>query len=234
MLVLNFATFIALYIRYAPIEPVYDVAPVTRLVLVCVSAFAMVFSTIFYNTIYIYTAEREMGDLEKRNQQLSSDAHEDALTNLLNRRGFLPLVQEMMDDHTQDFCIAFCDLDNFKRVNDTYGHEGGDEVLKHVTNLIRKELPGCDICRWGGEEFVILMRGYNMITAKEKMEELRKHIESNPTVFFNKRIPITSTIGLEEYKAAFNEPEEIIKVADARMYYGKQHGRNILIFEDLD
>ena len=234
MLVLNFATFIALYIRYAPIEPVYDVAPVTRLVLVCVSAFAMVFSTIFYNTIYIYTAERELGDLEERNQQLSSDAHEDALTNLLNRRGFLPLVQTMMDDHTQDFCIAFCDLDNFKRVNDTYGHEGGDEVLKHVTNLIRKELPGCDICRWGGEEFVILMRGYNMITAKEKMEELRKHIESNPTIFFNKRITITSTIGLEEYKAAFNEPEEIIKVADARMYYGKQHGRNILIFEDLD
>lgn len=234
MLALNFLTFIALYIRYAPIEPVYDLPPVTRLILVCVSAFAMVFSTIFYNTIYIYTTEREMGDLEKRNQQLSSDAHEDALTNLLNRRGFLPLVQTMMDDHTQDFCIAFCDLDNFKRVNDTYGHEGGDEVLKHVTNLIRKELPGCDICRWGGEEFVILMRGYNMITAKEKMEDLRKHIESNPTIFFNKRIPITSTIGLEEYKAAFNEPEEIINVADARMYYGKQHGRNILIFEDLD
>jgi len=234
MLVLNFAVFIALYIRYAPLAPVYELPSVTRMVLVCVSAFAMVFSTIFYNTIYIYTTERELGDLEKRNKQLSSDAHEDALTNLLNRRGFLPLVQKMMDDRTQDFCIAFCDLDNFKRVNDTYGHEGGDEVLKHVTLLIKKELPGCDICRWGGEEFVILMRGYNMISATDKMEDLRKHIESNPTVFFNKRIPITSTIGLEEYKAAYSEPEEIIKVADARMYYGKQHGRNILVYEDLD
>ena len=234
MLALNFATFIALYIRYAPLEPVYELTPITRMVLVCVSAFAMVFSTIFYNTIYIYTSEREMGDLEKKNKQLSSDAHEDALTNLLNRRGFLPLVKDMMNDHSKDFCIAFCDLDNFKRVNDTFGHEAGDEVLKHVTALIKKELPGCDICRWGGEEFVVLMCGYNMITAKDKLEDLRKHIESNPTIFFNKRIPITSTIGLAEYKAAFNEPEEIIKVADARMYYGKQHGRNILIYEDMD
>ena len=234
MLALNFTTFMVLYIRFAGVEPVFDVSPVTRMVLVCVSAFAMVFAIIFYNTIYVYTTEREMGDLEKRNKQLSSDAHEDALTSLLNRRGFLPLVKETMDDHSKDFCIAFFDLDNFKRVNDTYGHEGGDEVLKHVTMLIKKELPGCAVCRWGGEEFVVLMSGYNMITAREKMEEMRKRIESNPTVFFNKRIPITTTIGLEEYKASFNEPEEIIKVADARMYYGKQHGRNILVYEDLD
>lgn len=105
-------------------------------------------------------------------------------------------------------------------------------VVKKSGGLVNKTL---HFLVHNGFAFTVsLMRGYNMITAKEKMEDLRKYIESNPTIFFNKRIPITSTIGLEEYKAEFNEPEEIIKVADARMYYGKQHGRNILIFEDLD
>ena len=117
-------------------------------------------------------------------------------------------------------------------INDSHGHDGGDEVLRHVSNILKKEMPGCEICRWGGEEFVILMRDYDFTVAKQKMEYIRKTVESSPTVFYNKRIPITVTIGLEEYKDIYKYPEEIIKVADERMYYGKQHGKNILIYED--
>lgn len=76
------------------------------------------------------------------------------------------------------------------------------------------------------------MKDYDFTVAKEKMEYLRKVVESTPTVFFNKRIPATITIGVEEYLDKYHEPEEIIKVADERMYYGKQHGKNIVIFED--
>ena len=72
-----------------------------------------------------------------------------------------------------------------------------------------------------------------MEVAKVKMEYLRKCVETNPTVFFNKRINATITIGLEESREIYNDPEEIIKVADERMYYGKQHGKNILIYEDM-
>ena len=235
MLILNFITFIILYTRFSQEGPMYDLAPGYTLVLVLYSAFAMIFSTIFYNAMYIYSSENKLSILEKKNEQLSADAHEDALTSLLNRRGFLPLVKALMkSDEERTFCIAFCDLDDFKRVNDSYGHEAGDEVLKHVTTTIREELPGCDICRWGGEEFVILLKDCDILAAKAKVERLRKTIESNPTSFFGKQIFVTITIGLEEYQTGYGEPEQVIKKADERMYYGKQHGKNILVFDDAE
>jgi diguanylate cyclase (GGDEF)-like protein len=138
----------------------------------------------------------------------------------------------MSDGETGHFCIAFGDLDDFKRVNDSYGHEAGDEVLKHATKMIRQELPGCDICRWGGEEFVILLKDCDLPNAKSKLERLRKTIESNPTVFFGKQIFVTMTLGLEEFRPSYSKPEAVIKKADERMYYGKQHGKNMLVFED--
>lgn len=235
MLLLNFLTFAVLYMRFFAAEPIYYVSPAIMLALVVFSAFAMVFATIFYNAMYIYSSENKLTILEQKNRQLSADAHEDELTSLLNRRGFLPLVKSLMKaDNDEHFCIAFGDLDDFKRVNDSYGHEAGDEVLKHATKMIKQELPGCDICRWGGEEFVILMKDCDLLNAKSKLERLRKTIESNPTVFFGKQIFVTITLGLEEYKDNYNEPESVIKKADERMYYGKQHGKNILVFEDQD
>ncbi len=234
MLILNFITFIALYASFFSQPPVYEVKPAIMLVLVIFSAFAMVFASMFYNAMYIYSSEYEVDSLEKKNRQLSADAREDALTNILNRRGFLPLVSSLMDSKYPRFSIAFCDLDDFKRVNDSYGHEAGDEVLKHVTTMIKQELPGSDICRWGGEEFVILLNGCDLPAARSKVERLRKSIESNPTEFFNKKIFVTTTIGLEEYSDKYKTPEELIKVADTRMYYGKQHGKNILIYEDAE
>ena len=234
-LVLNFALYVFLYIRFVNVQPMFEVDDTIRSILVIFSSFAMVFSIIFYNAIYIYSTEYEMTSLEQKNEQLSVDAQEDALTSLLNRRGFLPLVGSLMKgDKANHFCIAFYDLDNFKRINDSYGHDGGDEVLRHISKLIKREMQGCDICRWGGEEFVILMRDYDFTVAKHKMEYIRGLIESTPTTFYNKHIYMTVTIGLEEYKDIYKEPEEIIKVADERMYYGKQHGKNILICEDHD
>ena len=233
LLVANFSLYVTLFLRYAGVKPAYELSPVTQSALIIFSSFAMIFSIIFYNAIYIYSSEYEMVSLEQKNKQLSVDAQEDTLTSLLNRRGFLPIVEECMKgENTKHFCVAFCDIDNFKRVNDSYGHDGGDEVLRHITKLIKREMQGCSVCRWGGEEFVILMRDYDFAVAKEKMEYLRKVIESSPTVFYNKHIPATITIGLEENKDTYKEPEAIIKTADERMYYGKQHGKNILIYED--
>ena len=77
------------------------------------------------------------------------------------------------------------------------------------------------------------MRDYDMNVAKEKMEYLRKSIENSPTIFYNKRISATITIGLEERREKHREPDDIIKVADERMYYGKQHGKNIVIYKNV-
>ncbi len=234
ILALNFAVFSLLYVYFSDVQPIYELNRTSRLILIIFSSFVMVFSTIFYNVIYIYSSENEVGDLEQKNRQLSADAQEDALTGLLNRRGFLPVVSGLMESEVEShFCIAFCDIDNFKRINDGYGHDAGDEVLRHITRMIRREVHGCEICRWGGEEIIILMRDHDMAVAKEKMEYLRRSIEMNPTVFFNKRIHATITIGLEECNDSYHDPEELIKVADERMYYGKQHGKNIVVYQDV-
>ena len=234
LLVLNFATFVVLYIGFVNVPPYYTVDPSIQLSLVVLSAFAMIFATIFYNAIYIYASEMDVKNLELKNKKLSADAHEDVLTTLLNRRGFLPLVEPLMKNNKAgEFCVAFCDIDDFKKVNDSYGHDAGDEVLRHITRLMRKEMQNCDICRWGGEEIVILMKDCSIDSAKERLESLRKNIETVPTVFYNKQIFVTITIGLEKYMNSYKAPEDIIKVADERMYYGKQHGKNVIIFEDV-
>ena len=110
--------------------------------------------------------------------------------------------------------------------------KAGDEVLKHAATMIKQELPGCAVCRWGGEEFVILLKDMDLVSAKGRVERLRKTVESNATSFFGKQIFVTLTIGLEEYRENYTEPEAVIRKADERMYYGKQHGKNIVIFED--
>lgn len=234
-LCLIFLEYSVLFINYSKSVPVYAVSDGVRSVLTIFSAFVMFFSMIFYNAIYIYSSENEMNILEKENEQLSVDAKNDILTDMLNRRGFKPKVDELIKNASKEtFSVAFCDIDDFKRVNDSYGHECGDEVLKHISGIIKKEMGDCDICRWGGEEIVILMKGYDLNKAVDRMENVRKIIESVPTAIYNKHIPVTITIGVAEYDDKYKESDSIIKVADERMYYGKQHGKNIVVFKDTD
>lgn len=233
LLALNFTLFVVLYTLFSKAVPVFVLTAPMRMTMMIFSTFVMVFSMIFYNTIYIYSSEGEMLSLEQQNEQLTVDANKDTLTQLLNRRGFLPRVKRLMEDTNEHFCIAFCDIDNFKRINDSYGHDCGDEVLRNISRTIEKELPECDVCRWGGEEIVILLKDYDFDTARQAMESLRTLIETTPTVFYNKRIHKTITIGLVEYQGDFESAEEIIKTADERMYYGKQHGKNIVIYKNV-
>ena len=233
LLAMNFTLFVIMYLLFADATPVYILQTPMRQIMRIFSTFVMFFSMVFYNTIYIYSSEVERNTLEKENVQLTDDANRDTLTQLLNRRGFLPVVDRYMrHEKYTEFCIAFCDIDNFKRINDSCGHDCGDEVLRHIAKLITRELPDCSVCRWGGEEIVILLNDYDIETGKEKMEEVRQIIESTPTVFFNKRVNKTLTIGLVEYNNSFRESEDLIRVADERMYYGKQHGKNIVVYKD--
>ena len=119
------------------------------------------------------------------------------------------------------------DIDNFKKINDTYGHNGGDEVLKAVSERMKAVCTGCDTSRWGGEEFLILCTG-PLSDVKAMLETLRSTIESEPIHYEDMNIPVTLTIGFAGRKKQ-QSVDEWINTADNNLYYGKTNGKNVVI-----
>jgi diguanylate cyclase (GGDEF)-like protein len=170
--------------------------------------------------------------LEQANKSLKNAADHDQLTGLINRHGFFPVFENLTRQYEiskSPFCIAIGDIDNFKRVNDTYGHNIGDEVLKTVAVTIENILRGGDcICRWGGEEFIICLSkcgiedGFNSLervrTAISKLE-----IPDGHGGFFQ----FTMTFGLMEYSG--KPMDDSVKVADDNLYIGKTTGKNKVV-----
>lgn len=228
-LVANFLTIILLYINFSNYTPPYEITNLfLERFLVIFSFFIMVFSSIFYNATYMFDTTEKAEKLKKANKLLSIDVNTDPLTLLLNRRGF---KEEISNKNKEHFCIAFIDIDDFKKVNDTYGHDAGDEILRNVTKQITKDMQGCIVSRWGGEEIIIYMPDYDFNAAKAKMEYIRKKIENSVVTFYNNHLKVTITIGLVENDDS-KTLDELIKISDSRLYYGKQHGKNVVIDYD--
>ena len=209
-------------------DPVYHLQRSESLFFYVYNVVITTSSITIFGVLYVITLEYKNSSLINLNRKLEEDAKNDALTGMLNRRGFIPCVNEAIKKQDM-FSIAFCDVDNFKQVNDSYGHDAGDEVLKRIAGIIKGELNGCRVCRWGGEEMVILMKDYDLTSAASKMETIRKIIEKTATSFYNRRIFSTITVGIEEYNSRYETADEIISTADERMYYGKQNGKNRVI-----
>ena len=124
------------------------------------------------------------------------------------------------------FGVMFIDLDGFKQVNDTLGHEGGDILLKQVSNYFKKCVAEKDIvARLGGDEFIVLLHNTNhndcIIVANKIIESL-----SFPIIIFGKRVRVTPSIGIALYPQHGHEAIELIKNADMAMYQAKQQGKN--------
>ena len=183
--------------------------------------------------------------LKKEIGRLNKLVYYDELTGLLNRRGFLneaaKAFRAVSFRRTEierrlgfqiPFTIIFFDLDNFKKINDTCGHETGDAALKGVANILHERLRSSDIfCRWGGEEFLIALLAADVSTAFKIAENLRKNIESRKIKAGKKKITLTASFGVAGYN---NEPalDEVIKKADQAMYKSKKSGKNkITIFK---
>lgn len=153
----------------------------------------------------------------------------DALTNLNNRRQFeIRLKQEIATTKRQKtpLCAMMIDIDFFKKVNDTYGHASGDEVLRTVASVIKKELRESDIpARYGGEEFAILLPYTHIDEAQIVGERLRKAAESAPVQVDNENINVTISMGLAEFMQD-ETGEELFKRADSALYEAKESGRN--------
>ena len=227
-----FCIILFCYLRYFNYVPPYSIENETiKHIMALFSMFMMAFTNGFYIAMYVFDAREREKTLNNKNEKLAADATVDTLTGLLNRRGFYSFINNGEAEKYQYYCVAFCDIDNFKRVNDTYGHDAGDEILSHIGKMLVRDMKGCIISRWGGEEIVIFMPDYDFEVAKQKMEYIRKKIEITPTTFYNKKINVTVSIGVKEMDSE-HTIEQLIRIADERMYYGKQHGKNIVISED--
>lgn len=156
----------------------------------------------------------------------------DALTNLNNRRQFeTRLKQEIAITKRQNnpLCAMMIDIDFFKKVNDTYGHASGDEVLRTVASVIKAQLRESDIpARYGGEEFAVLLPYTHIDEAKIVGERLRKAVEETTVSLDNLNINVTISMGLAEFRQD-ESGEELFAQADKALYKAKESGRNRVV-----
>lgn len=160
----------------------------------------------------------------------------DPLTGLYNVRYFRQALEQELERTQRTLissAIMMIDLDHFKRVNDTHGHEVGNRVLQHTARIIRDTTRKLDIqCRYGGEEFVVILPTTELMLAAHVAERLRDSIESTPIFLDDDRfLSITASIGLALHSA--DEPltaTELISVADQQLYRAKQQGRNQICY----
>jgi diguanylate cyclase (GGDEF)-like protein/PAS domain S-box-containing protein len=165
----------------------------------------------------------------KENIKLKKAIQHDELTQLYNRR-FLDFHIKQMIDEAQEFHhsfgILFIDIDHFKNVNDTYGHNIGDGVLKVISNTLKSNLrPGDIVGRWGGEEFIAIIKTDELRTLEMLAERLRQLCEHSVYKVKNNSISVTVSIGGSLYKDKENL-KSLIHRADQHMYEAKNKGRN--------
>ena len=157
--------------------------------------------------------------------KLTKMAHKDRLTELYNRHYMLDRLEEVSSEK-ETAVLAMADIDDFKKINDVYGHNAGDEVLKTVSRKMKEVCAGCDIARWGGEEFLILFGGNSGVT--EILEKMRSDIASSPVEFEGQIINVTVTVGMAGGKKD-QSIDEWIQDVDNKLYIGKNSGKNRVI-----
>ncbi len=163
----------------------------------------------------------------------------DDLTRLLNRRfGVRRLGEEFSRSvrHGVPLSVIMLDIDDFKGFNDTFGHDAGDAVLIEVASVLEKSVRSGDVvCRYGGEELLIVAPGMGLNDAIKSAERLRRQIEATSVEWGGKALSITVSLGVASWPVAHaSTPEEIIACADGAMYYAKEHGRNQVALNDGD
>jgi diguanylate cyclase (GGDEF)-like protein len=177
--------------------------------------------------------------LEDRNDQLNRAIEQlnvavmtDPLTGLHNRRYMTQAIEQekLRFKRTQrPFTLVISDIDHFKGVNDTYGHECGDEVLKQVSRTIRGLLRDQDhVARWGGEEFLMMLPETNLNGATLVADRIRLAVAETDTSCANHEVKVTMTFGVAEF-ANIVSVDEIIRNADSALYDGKEAGRNRVV-----
>ncbi len=178
---------------------------------------------------YEYTREDGRKELLSLSQKLDQLSRKDELTGLSNRRDILEQMQNELSRFERSgntFSVLIADIDYFKLVNDTYGHEYGDFVLTQVAATFSKNTQKRDnVARWGGEEFLIFLPETTGEQGSITAERLRSSIEKLTFIHKNKLTTITTSIGIAEYQPS-QSLNELINIADSYLYQAKKEGRN--------
>ena len=165
--------------------------------------------------------------------QIERQAQTDPLTGVASRGHFKQELLRALQEAKRTGCplvLVVMDIDHFKSVNDQWGHEAGDHALCHICNLLLQRLRITDtLGRLGGEEFGLLLRNTDLDAAQPLVERLRELICSHPLHYRDAQISLSATFGLAQWAIDGGTPDELYRCADARLYAGKQQGRNCLV-----
>ena len=179
----------------------------------------------------------EVAMLREQLEEIRKEAATDPLTRLANRRAFdeeIERVRAEAESRGDDFCLVLLDIDHFKKFNDTWGHQTGDQVLRYVASIIRKRVNAPRFAsRFGGEEFAIILPGESLFEASPLVNAILKDVSSasirRRSTNDNLGI-ITLSAGIASYRAG-DSVHDIIERADANLYTAKRRGRNRLVIE---
>lgn len=177
--------------------------------------------------VFDITSQKEMEmDLSQKNQELEEISRHDGLTGLLNHRAFVDMLGDRIrQSDGESMAVAIFDIDDFKKVNDVYGHMAGDSVLQRVAELLARSVRKTDLAgRYGGEEFVAAFCDTPGSGALSAAEKFRRQVE---TCIFDQGIRITISGGVSEYMG--QSMMDLMKEADQKMYEAKRRGKNRII-----
>jgi len=170
---------------------------------------------------------------EAHHIELIKLATTDSLTGLYNRRHFMDKLSEEIlrySRYNTPLSIALLDVDHFKKINDEYGHDAGDFVLKGLGALLRGVVRSTDsACRYGGEEFLIVFPSTDLKGSEIFGERLRAQISKHNFYYEHEYIPVTVSVGLAEAYPEISNPDLLLKLADKALYAAKKDGRNRVI-----
>ncbi|MCK6391800.1 MAG: diguanylate cyclase, partial [Azonexus sp.] len=174
-------------------------------------------------------SEARIRELEKELEETSDLVRHDQLTGVLNRRGMDDMFAKEIaraERHETPLCVALLDIDNFKKLNDSLGHQAGDQALVHLAKVCRDTLrPQDTIARYGGEEFVILLPDTALNEASHAITRLQRELTKRFFLHDNDKVLITFSAGVTAFTAA-DDPASALKRADEAMYEAKQTGKN--------
>jgi polar amino acid transport system substrate-binding protein len=195
---------------------------------------AEILAAVFIVMAFILYHNRKLARMNKQLKELQNklleQAHRDPMTNLYNRRYFHEVsstILQIAQRENSNISLIMIDIDNFKLINDTYGHAIGDEVIKKLAQLLQDNVRLSDVvCRFGGEEFVILLPDTDIKGAQKIASKIREVVEKNTLFIEKKSIKFTISLGVASLLSHTDNIESILKRADKALYEAKESGKN--------
>lgn len=183
--------------------------------------------------IFLVEMQTATIQLQKQNAILDTMANIDPLTGLYNRRSMHNFLDDAQNSQGEaPFCLVMCDIDDFKKINDTYGHDTGDLVLREVARIAREHVgQKGHACRWGGEEMLLIIQG-DVELARRIAEDIRQEVNGFAFAAKEQTIHCSITIGVALHQGG-NSIDHTITHADDNLYYGKRNGKNRVV-SDLE